>query len=172
MNPNMQQIANLYRAVVADGGVEKVSFQQAVHDVAAQVQPLIDSGALVPDTYSWVKAIVTQVDKADKNSTDETLAAIARGDDDLSLDTPAYLDRVVTLGGGNRKIYRFLTGSDFDEMDELRHRNVRSVNRSYHKEWKPKYLAFSAVLRRNLTLGEAVLAGDLPTADADLFGAA
>lgn len=169
---NVHHITNLYRAVVADSGVEKIAFQQAVHEVAAQVQPLIDSGELVPDTYSWVKALVTQVDKAEKGSTDETIAAICRGEDDLSLDAPDYLDRVVTLGGGGRKSWRFVTAGDLDEMDELRHRNVRSVNRSYHKDWKPKYLALGAVLRRNLTLGAAVQAGDLPTLGETLFESA
>ena len=167
---NVQRITDIYRAVVADAGVDKINYQEALHQVAAQVQPLIDRGEIVADSFSWLKAILGQIDKAEKGSTDETLAAICRGEDDLSLDTPDYLDRVVTLGAGGRKTWRNITASDLDEMDELRHRNVRTVNRSYHKAWKPKYLALGAVLRRNVTLGAAVEAGDLPS-EAALFEA-
>lgn len=169
MNENEQRLTDIYRAVIAEGGVEATQYREAMHEVAAQVQPLIDSGEIVPDTLSWVGSVLAKVDKAEKNSTDEVLAAIARGEDDLSLDTPAHLDRVVCLGGGRRKVYRFLTAVDFDEMDEVRHRNVRSVNRAYHKEWRPKYAAWRVILRRNLTLGDAVQAGDLPVVAAELF---
>lgn len=162
MNPSAQRISDIYRAVVADSGTEKIAREQAIHLVAAQVQPLIDSGELVPDTYSWVKALVVSVDRQDGAAADKVLAAIARGEDDLTTDSMPYLDFVVTLGAGQRKVYRFLTLDDLDEMDELRHRNVRSVNRSYHKDWKPTYEGWRAVLRRNLTLGAAVEAGDLP----------
>ena len=162
MTDQTTYLTNLYRAVVADSGVEKTTFQSAVHQVAAQVQPMIDSGALAPDTFTWVKAMVEKIDKSEKASTDDTLAAIARGEDDLGLDAPAHLDRVACLGGGGRKAYRFLTADDIEEMDEIRHRNVRSVNRSYHKDWKPKYDMWRDILRRNLTIGAAVEAGDLP----------
>lgn len=165
MTDQVAHLTNLYRAVVADAGTDKISFRTAVHEVAAQIQPLIDRGELRIDTLTWVNAVMTKIDKAEKASTDATLAAIARGEDDLGVDVPAHLDRVACLGGGGRKAYRFLMAADIDEMDELRHRNVRSVNRSYHKEWKPGYLAWREVLRRNLTIGAAVAAGDLPSAE-------
>jgi hypothetical protein len=170
MNENVERITNLFRAVVADGGLTKVQLRDAIHDVAEQVQPLIDSGEVVPDTYSWVKAIVMAADKRDGGRADEILAALARGEDDLTLDVEPFLDYVVTLGRGGRKIYRHLTAVDLDEMDELRHHNVRSVNRSYHRDWKPRYQSWRLVLRRNPTIGAAVEAGDLPVAEAPLFG--
>lgn len=167
MNDLAQRIQDIYRAVVADSGTEKIPREQAIHMVAAQIQPLIDSGEVVPDTYSWVKALVVAADRADGAAADKVLAAIARGEDDLTTDSPMpYLDFVVTLGGGHRKVYRFLSLDDLDEMDELRHRNVRSVNRSYHKDWKPTYEGWRPILRRNLTIGAAVQAGDLPNDDA------
>ena len=172
MTDQVAHLTNLYRAVVADSGTDKISFRTAVHEVAAQIQPMIDRGELRIDTLTWVNAVMTKIDKAEKASTDATLSAIARGEDDLGVDTPAYLDRVACLGGGARKAYRFLSAADIDEMDELRHRNVRSVNRSYHKEWKPGYLGWREVLRRNLTIGAAVAAGDLPAVEATLLGGA
>lgn len=165
MNNNENTIRDIYRAVVADAGTEGTTREQAIHEVAAQIQPLIDSGQITPDVYSWVKQLCITADKKDGATADSVLAAIARGEDDLTTDCPPYLDFVVTLGRGRRKAYRFLMIDDLDEMDELRHRNVRSVNRSYHKEWKPTYLAWRQVMRRNLTLGAAVAAGDLPVAD-------
>lgn len=167
-----QRIHDIYRAVVAESGAAKMPREQAIHAVAAQIQPMIDSGELVPDTYAWVKALVVAADKQDGAAADRVLAAIARGEDDLTTDSPMpYLDFVVTLGAGQRKVYRFLSLDDLDEMNELRHRNVRSVNRSYHRDWKPTYEGWRAVLRRNLTIGAAVEAGDLPV-DAVLFESA
>lgn len=171
VNTNEEKIRDLYRAAVADAGTEGITRETAIHEVAAQIQPLIDSGAIKPDVYSWVKQLCVSVDKKDGASADSVLAAIARGEDDLSTDCPPYLDFVVTLGRGRRKAYRFLMIDDLDEMDELRHRNVRSVNRSYHRDWKPGYLGWRPILRRNLTVGAAVQAGDLPQFADGLFAA-
>ncbi len=172
MNEHVQRITDIYRAVVADSGVAKVQLGDAIHLVAEQIQPLIDAGEVQPDTYSWVKAIVMAADKKDGGRADDVLAAIARGEDDLGIGGEPFLDYVVTLGRGGRKVYRFLTAADLDEMDELRHANVRSVNRSYHRDWKPRYESWRMVLRRNLTIGAAVEAGDLPITDMPLGGTA
>lgn len=166
----VQRITDIYRAVVADAGSQKVQIKAAIHAVAEQVQPLIDSGELQPDTYTWVKSIVMAADKRDGAGVDQTLAAIGRGEDDLGVEAPALLDMVATLGRGGRKSYRFLSLEDVDEMDALRHHNVRAVNRSYHKDWKPIYEGWRVVLRRNPTIGAAVAAGDLPN-EAVLFEA-
>lgn len=170
MNDNENKIRDLYRAVIADAGSEGTTRETAIHAVAAQVQPLIESGAVTVDVYSWVKQVCIGIDKKDGASADQVLAGIAAGQDDLTTDCPPYLDQVVTLGRGRRKVYRFLVLDDLDEMDEMRHRNLRAVSRAYYKEWKPGYHAWRAVLRRNLTIGAAVTAGDLPALDADLFG--
>lgn len=169
---HVQRIHDIYRAVVADSGHEKIAREQAIHAVASQIQPLIDSGEMVPDTYAWVKALVVAADRADGAAADKVLAAIARGEDDLTTEAMPYLDFVVTLGAGHRKVYRFLSLDDLDEMDELRHRNVRSVNRSYNRDWKPTYEGWRSVLRRNLTIGAAVEAGDLPGDETTLFESA
>lgn len=168
---NTEHIREIYRAVVADGGVNKTQFSEAVGSVVDQIRPLVESGAVIPDLYTWVRSVVASVDKADGAKADDVLAAIARGEDDLTTDGMPYLDFVVTLGRGGRKVYRFLTASDLDEMDELRHRNVKAVNRSYRDEWKPQYDAWRKVLRRNVTIGNAVESGDLPQIDLALFEA-
>lgn len=170
MNSNETKVRDLYRAIVADAGTEGTTRESAIHEVAAQIQPMIDSGQIKPDVYSWVKQLCITVDKKDGASVDSVLAAIGRGEDDLTTEGAQYLDHVATLGRGRRKAYRFLMIDDLDEMDELRHRNVRSVNRSYNKDWKPCYLGWRVVLRRNLTIGDAIEAGDLPSSDAGLFG--
>lgn len=172
VNENVKKITDIYRAVVADSGADPIQIREAIHLVAEQIQPLIEAGDIVPDTYSWVKSIVMSADKRDGNATDQALAAIAAGQDDLSLDVPAYLDQVVILGAGRRKVYRYLIAADLDEMDELRHRNVRSVNRSYHRDWKPLYESWRLILLRNPTMADAVAAGDLPGKDAALFDGA
>lgn len=173
MIDHAQRIQDIYRAVVADSGAVAIQRDEAIHLVAAQVQPLIDSGELVPDIYSWVKQLVVAADRKDGHAADKVLLAIGAGQDDLSTETEMpYLDFVVTLGRGGRKVYRFLTASDLDEMDELRHKNVRTANRSYHRDWKPAYEAWRQVLRRNVTIGAAVETGDLPQFDAVLFDTA
>lgn len=172
MNSNETKVRDLYRAIVADSGTDGTTRESAIHEVAAQIQPMIDSGQIKPDVYSWVKQLCITVDKKDGASVDGILGSIARGEDDLTTEGAQYLDQVATLGRGRRKSYRFLMIDDLDEMDELRHRNVRSVSRSYNKDWKPRYLGWRVILRRNLTIGDAVQAGDLPADDAALFGQA
>lgn len=173
MNDAAERVHNLYRAVVADSGANKIQRDAAAHLVAQQIQPLIDSGEVVPDVFAWVKSLVIAADRRDGQAADKVLLAIGAGQDDLSTETPMpYLDFVVTLGAGGRKVYRFLTASDLDEMDELRHRNVRTANRSYHRDWKPAYDAWRKVLRRNVTIGAAVECGDLPLFDEALFDTA
>ncbi len=170
MTDQDQKIRDLYRAVVADAGSDGIHRNAAIQQVAAQLAPLIQSGEVIPDPLSWVRTVVMDADRKDGNAADEVLAAIARGQDDLSPDVTPYLDFVVTLGAGRRKAYRNLSIEDLDAMDEIRHRNVRSVNRAYHRDWKPLYDGWRAVLRRNLTMGDAVQNGDLPFEDG-LFGA-
>lgn len=172
MNDNTTIITNLYRTIVGEGGSEAVDRRAAILEVAKRAQPMIDAGELVPDTYTWIKSQVIAADKRDGESVDKTLAALAVGEeDDLALGVTPNLDKVVILGGGSRKTFRHLTVEDLDEMDELRHRNVRSVNRSYHRDWKPEHQGWRAVLLRYPTILDAITAGDLPQRDADLFGA-
>lgn len=163
------RITTLYRAVIAGGGAVATNRDKAIHLVAEQVQPLIDSGELVVDTFAWVKTLVLAADRRDGQAVDKVLVAIGLGEDDGTTEGATYLDHVATLGRGGRKVYRFLTASDLDEMDELRHKNVRTVNRSYHRDWKPAYDAWRQVLRRNVTIGNAVESGDLPLFDMALF---
>lgn len=171
MNDNTTIITNLYRTVVGEGGVESIDRRDAILEVARRAQPLIEAGELVPDTHSWIKSQVIAADKRDGIAVDKTLDALSAGkEDDLALGVTPNLDKVVVLGGGRRKVYRHLTLEDLDEMDELRHRNVRSVNRSYHREWKPTHDGWRAILLRYPTILDAIEAGDRPQRDSDLFG--
>lgn len=170
MNENIERIQRIYRAVVADAGAEPIQRLDAIEQVVQQVLPLIELGEIKPDLHAWVSNVVVRVDESDGAKADTILAAIASGQDDLSLDADPVLDLVVTLGRGRRKIWRFVSMADLDEMDELRNANMRAALRAYHKGWKPQYQAWREVLRRNLTIGAAVENNDLPTS-AVLFDA-
>lgn len=173
VNDSATIITNLYRTVIGEGGSGPVDRRDAILEVYKRVQPLIESGDLVPDVYAWVKTEVMAADKRDGESVDKTLDALSAGEeDDLSLGVTPNLDKVVVLGGGRRKTFRYVALEDIDEMDELRHRNVRSVNRSYHKDWKPAHDGWRAVLLRYPTILDAIEADDRPTREADLFGGA
>lgn len=172
MDQNTEKIRDLYRAVVADAGVESIQRKAAIAEVVEQCQSLVRSGDLKPDLYAWVASVVVRIDESDGAKADSILAAIARGEDDLGLDADPILDLVVTLGRGRRKIWRFVSLLDLDEMDELRNNNVRSVAIAYRDEWKPQYDAWRQILRRNITIGAAVEGGDLPAAAAALFDTA
>lgn len=171
MDQNIERIRDIYRAVVADAGVESIQRKQAIAQVVEQCQALVRSGELTPDLYTWVSSVVVKVDESDGAKADHILAAIARGEDDLGLEADPILDLVVTLGRGRRKIWRFVSLLDLDEMDELRNNNVRSVAIAYRDEWKPQYDAWRRILRRNITIGAAVEQGDLPDVAAALFEA-
>lgn len=162
-------IARIYRAVVADAGREGISRRAAIEQVVLQARPLVESGALVLDTDDLIRQMVKRVDESDGNRADHILAEIAAGQDDLGVDCVAHLDTVAILGKGGRKAVRFIGRADLIEMNEIRFGNVRAAQTAYFKGWKPQYDAWLPVLVRNSTIGAAVEAGDLPSGEW-LFG--
>lgn len=162
-------IARIYRAVVADAGREGISRKEAIEQVVRQARPLVESGSLVLDTDDLIRQMVKRVDESDGNRADHILAEIGAGQDDLGVDCSAHLDIVAILGKGKRKAIRFIGRVDLIEMNEIRYGNVRAAQTAYFKGWKPQYDAWLPILVRNATIGAAVLAGDLPSAEW-LFG--
>lgn len=160
-----EDIARIYRAVVADAGREGITRKAATEQVVVQARPLINSGALVLDPDDLIRQMVRRVDESDGNRADHILAEIAAGQDDLGVECTPYLDTVATLGRGSRKAVRFIGRNDLIEMNEIRFGNVRAAQTAYFKGWKPQYDAWLPILVRNDTIGSAIEAGDLPAAE-------
>ncbi len=158
-------IARIYRAVVADASTAGITRKDAIELVIEQARPLVQSGVIVLDTDDLIRQQVQRADHQDGARFDHLLADIASGVDDLGVDCPDLLDTVATLGRGRRKIARFVSRTDLDEMNEIRFGNVRAAQTAYFKGWKPQYDAWLPVLLRQPTIGAAVTAGDLPAAD-------
>ncbi len=102
-------IARIYRAIIADSGVEATDLKVALDELVLQVRPGIESGAIVLDIDDAIRAAGRAIDKRDGGRVDGVLRSIARGEDALELDDDPVLDLVATLGAGRRKIWRFVT---------------------------------------------------------------
>jgi hypothetical protein len=165
-------ITRLYRAVVADAGVEGITRRDATEQVVQQARHLVDSGAIVLDTDDLIRQMVKRADESDGNRADHLLADLAAGQDDLGPEVEPLLDYVVTLGRGRRKAWRFVGRIDLQEMNEIRYGNVRAAQTAYFKGFKPQFDAWLPILLKHPTIGAAVEAGDLPHSDADLFATA
>ncbi|GAA2007830.1 hypothetical protein [Nocardioides kribbensis] len=155
-------IARIYRAIIADSGVEATDLKVALDELVLQVRPGIESGAIVLDIDDAIRAAGRAIDKRDGGRVDGVLRSIARGEDALELDDDPVLDLVATLGAGRRKIWRFVTQDDLREMDALRFQNLEAQRIAY-KRWREEYQPWIEVLFRHSTIGDAVTANDLPT---------
>ncbi len=154
----------IYRAVVADAGVDTISRKEALDELVTVVTPLVATGVVVVDADDAIRRVGMAVDDADGRRADAVLRAAARGEDNLDLEGDPVLDLVTVLGDGMRKAWRHVTAGDLREMDQVRYRNMRQSSDAYDR-WRRDYEPWLAVLFRHPTLGDAVLAGDLPDTD-------
>lgn len=166
-----ESIARIYRAIIADANTEGIDRKEALDELVLQIRPLVQSGDVALDLDEAIRAEGRRVDERDGGRVDGVLRAIARGDDALDLDDDPVLDLVVTLGAGRRKIWRHVNRDDLREMDSLRYQNLHAQQLAY-KRWRDEYEAWVTVLFRHPTIGDAVLANDLPGCDDALPGTA
>lgn len=164
----LDDIARIYRAIIADGGTTHVDRKAALDELVLQVRPRVLAGDIDLDIDDAIRAAGRAADERDGNRVDGVLRAIAQGQDSLEIDDDPVMDLVVTLGGGRRKVWRFVNADDLREMDSLRFQNLHSQQLAY-KRWRDEYEAWASVLLRHDTIGDAVLAGDLPS-EQELFG--
>lgn len=137
--------------------------RDAVPQAASELNRRYKAGEIEIDPYDYFLAKLYKVDEAEGKAADRVIAA-ALGNTDITL-FDVDLDVVVTLGGGKRKPWEFVTAEDLEEMNQLRYRNVRAAERAYFKEWRPAYLRLHPVLQEFATFGDAYRNGGFPPAD-------
>jgi hypothetical protein len=142
---------------------DRVKLAQAVGMVEARIRQRINAGELVYDTDAAlthaVKAEVERWDSAQGKSADAVLRRTARGELALNMeeDDP-FLDTVVTLGRGWRKLWRHVTANDLREMYELRVENHKRQTESL-KQFEQDYYIAQPILMEYGTVEEAIRAG-------------
>lgn len=162
--PLLTACTRIYRAVVADSGLDTISRKEALDELVVQIAPLVRAGKVAVDTDDAIRAAGRLVDDGDGRRADAVLRAAARGEDSLDLDGDPVLDLVTVLGDGMRKSWRHVTADDLREMDQVRYRNMRSAADGYDR-WRRDYEPWLTILFRHATLADAVAAGDLPDVD-------
>lgn len=147
-----------YQRVVNASGDEAIDIQRAISDAADQVQYLIDNGMVrEPDMREALKSIGKSIDRKQGQSADKILAKLARGQVHLFEDD-SFLTTVVTLGGGMRKTWRYITGQDLIGMREERRKNVKAAVESLDS-FEHDFNSVIETVMAYTTVGAAAVAG-------------
>lgn len=147
-----------YKRIVKDAGSDGLNRARAEADAADEVSALIDRGEVAePNRFNALVKIVRGIDSRQGAAADRIIDRLAAGEVSLGMDDDPTLDTVVTLGGGRRKSWRFVTVDDLDLMDEERNRNFKAVTESY-KKWKADLAVVKPAVLAYGTVGSAVLA--------------
>ena len=155
-----------YREVVKEHGDDGINRGDAINIACKRIQVLVTDGSvLVPiqPISEVIGAALKKVDERDRRSTDKALRWLAIGQAVFDFEGDPILDMTVVLGDGLRKVYRFVTASDLDRMNDERSKSVDRAQRAYADKWQPIYAAWYPILQRHATLGDAIDAGDLPS---------
>lgn len=161
MSAAHDRIAEIYRQTVSQGKGNDVARQEAIEEASQIVEREIAQGLIVLDQRSAIRAALMRADELDGNRADGIISAAARGDVPL---TGMDLDIVVTLGGGRRKVWKYVQAKDLLAMRDVRFRN--------YSQARDAYLTFSTQVEQLLptvieygTFGDAYDAGGFPPAN-------
>lgn len=151
-----------YYRIVNDSANEGITCHNASVLAAEQVNNLIDAGLVhEPDRIDALKLEAQRFDKAQKRVADSILAALAGSEGAPNIPPLEILRTIVTLGGGKRKAWRYVTGADLDLMTEERSVNVKRQQHSF-RSWHANARSISGVVAEYHTVGDALDASALP----------
>jgi hypothetical protein len=151
-------VTRVYRETVNSYGNESIERTEAIASATATLMVEHRVGRLEVDVERAIHAALLLADAADGRSGDSIIHKAASGKTALTL---ADLDVVVTLGGGLRKSWEFVTTDDLASMHDLRYANYKAARDSYESFYEA-YLALRPVLFRYETFGAAFAAGGFP----------
>lgn len=147
-----------YRRIIREAGPDGVNRARAEADAADEVSRLIDLGEVAePNRFNALVKIVRGIDTRQGAAADRIIERLASGEVALRIDDDPTLDTVVTLGGGRRKSWRYVTVVDLELMDDERNRNFKAVSESF-KKWKADLAVVKPAVFAHGTVGEAVAA--------------
>lgn len=141
-------VQSYYREEVAahSGPDDAADRQECVKLAADRIAEGIASGVIDrPEIGEQIRRDLRRQDESDKSASDRMIDLLVYGGQD-ALDFEDLLDVVVTLGGGRRKPWRFITEFDLEEMDAIRYGNLERQQAAY-SSWRPKFLSLRRAWR-------------------------
>lgn len=154
-----EAIKREYQRIVGESGDAPVSLSAALSDAADITMKNIDLGEVeAPPIREALISIGKSVDKKQGAASDGVISRLARGEVDFGMEGDPFLSTVVTLGGGRRKSWRYVTGQDLQEMHQLRRENFDKA-KSALERFELDYESVLPVVFEFRTVGEAVHAG-------------
>ena len=137
---------NAYQTVAmrAPKGAQRTDLFDEAHDI---LRDQYDRGELDLDISRAIRHVLNDVDRAQGQAADRLVAALREGVTSMKFEGDSLLRTVVTLGGGKRICWEYVTFDDLSEMDLLRRDNVKAVTEAYDV-WADNL----AVIRNDLSM--------------------
>ena len=147
-----------YQRIVRESGGEPIGRQRAIQEASWSTKREIELGNVKePELIPTLKLMGEGVDSSQGRAADRIIGRLASGQVSM-FDAGEVLDMVVTLGGGMRKSWRFVTESDLADMYETRRQNHDKQVEAFLR-FKEDYEAVLPVVRMFGTVESAVSAG-------------
>jgi hypothetical protein len=158
MNNSKDMVAQIYRETVSQGRGNAVARRDAFEKALERIEHEVALGNIEIDTRAAIMAMLVKADESDGTRADTVIKGAARGLYELGeLD----LQYVVTLGGGMRKTWEFVTVDDLVVMNEIRFQNYRAAVLSY-RDFKDNISTIRPLIQVYGTFGEAFRSGAFP----------
>lgn len=147
-----------YQRIINERGSEGVTKSEAASLAAENVDRLIDMGEVQePSRHDALVRSIGVIDAEQGRSADRIIEKLSRGEVQLFEDDDVLLT-VVTLGGGHRKSWRYVTAADLRAMDDERSKNFKSQEDA-KRRWAASVAVVLPVVLEYRTVGAAVNAG-------------
>lgn len=147
-----------YQRIVRESGDDAIGRQTAILEASYDTSHQIDLGNVEDlDRIPALKKLGEHIDAAQGRAGDSIVKKLAFGQVGM-FDISEVLDTVVTLGGGMRKSWRFVTEKDLTDMYELRRDNYEKQVEAF-EAFTHAYQIVLPTLRDHRTVGDAVDAG-------------
>lgn len=151
-------VAQTYSDVVSEADPkEGISRQDAFEIAVERLTGAVRRGEIEIDLSRMVRLSLTREDEAQGKRADRLVADTVQGVLTL-VDCDRDLNTVVTLGKGQRKLWRHINDDDLLRMDEVRYQNMRAAQDSYNA-WRQNYAVVLQKLKSHRTVERAIAAG-------------
>jgi hypothetical protein len=158
MNNSKEMVSQIYRETIGRGKYNAVARRDAFEEACERIEHEVALGNIEIDTRTAIMAMLVKADEFDGNRADQIIKAAARGIFNLA---ESDMSVIVTLGGGMRKAWGFISVDDLASMNEIRFQNYRAAASSY-KEFKDDLSIVRPLVVAYGTFGEAFRAGGFP----------
>jgi hypothetical protein len=161
MNNSKDMVAQIYRETVSQGRGNAVARRDAFEEALERIEHEVALGNIEIDTRAAIMAMLVKADESDGTRADTVIKGAARGAYEL---TELDLQYVVTLGGGMRKTWGFISVDDLINMNETRYQNYHAAAVAY-REFRDNISTIRPLIQVYGTFGDAFRAGAFPPVD-------